>query len=66
MIQKSDMTILKIAECNAGKDGKVLTVDIAAGKALAIAVATGRRQILPLGEAHGRVVCEQVNAIYKS
>ena len=62
MIQKSDMTILKIAECNAGKDGKVLTVDIAAGKALAIAVATGRRQILPLGEAHGRVVCEQVNA----
>ena len=60
---KSNLAVLKIAECNAGKDGKVLTVDIAAAKALSITIATERRQIVNLDEAHGRVVCEQVNAV---
>jgi len=63
VIPKPDLAVLKIAECNTGKDGEVLTVDIAAAKALAIAVATDRCQIVTLGDAHGRVLCEQVDAV---
>lgn len=48
--------------CTAGVDGKVVTVDIAAAKAAAIAVPIGETEQVPLIEAMGRVLAGEVRA----
>lgn len=63
MVAKLKLATISSAECGAGKDGKVLSVDIASAKALAIATVVNRRNILSLHDASERFVSDSISAI---